>query len=286
MSGPRIYRSYSDAAVEALINCEVHDRAIYLSGLSAGELDNMAMGLRIALLDRRIPFYKPIAVGVVGENYMSTVISLSSSIDRSYLSMLTPLYTYITYPDEGLQSAISLKWQRRPSEQKRDITTNKNISDLVFHIKDEDVLTARTMDFGPVTPDKMFYEDEGGLTDVATETLLVNQEPICTIRQEAKDTANVTIMLVKHYGSLNYKDIQKRIGVHNDFTPMPVRQEYSLEDYVIMRLAQDTSANKIGMYYKTEINEHVLQNIFRGYGRHLKTVREKRKSKEEAANVS
>lgn len=283
---PGTYRSYSDSAIEALANCEVRNGCIYLSGLSAGEFESIGAGLRVALLDRKIPFYKPVAVGVVGENYMSTVISLSGSIDRSYLSMLTPLYTYIVYPDEDLESAISIKWQRRQSESRRDITTNKNISDRCFHIREEDILTARTRDYGPVTPDQMFYEDEGGLSNTCTETLLRNQEPICVIRAEAKDTANVTMMLVKHYGTLNYKDIQQRIGVHNDFTPMPVRQEYSLEDYVIIRLAQNNSSGRLEMYYKADINEHVLENIFRGYGRHIQAMRAKRKQREEEADAS
>ena len=255
--------------------------AIHLSGLSKGEYESISSGLRVALLDRKIPFYKPVSVGVVGENSMSTVISLSNSIDGSYLSMLTPLYTYIVYPDDDLQSDISIKWLKRPSERDRDITTVKNISDRCFHIREEDILTARTRDYGSVTPDKLLYEDNMGLSDVCTESLLINQQPICTIRAEAKDSTNVTVMFVKHYGTLNYKDIQHRVGVHSDFTPMPVRQEYSLEDFVIIRLSQGSSSGKIEMYYKTEINEHVLENIFRGYGNHLKTVRAKRKLKEE-----
>lgn len=284
---PSTYRSYSDAAIEALANCEVKDSCIHLSGLSPSEFESISAGLRVALLDRKIPFYKPVAIGVLGENQMSTVISLSNSVDRSYLSMLTPLYTYIVYPDDDLSSKISVKWLKRPSENRRDITTNKNISDSCFHIREEDILTARTRDYGPVTPESMIYENGINLTGVSTETLLRDQQPICTIRAEAKDSANVTMMLVKHYGTLSYKDIQQRVGVHNDFTPMPVRQEYSLEDYVIIRLSQNSSSGKIEMYYKNDINEHVLENIFRGYGKHLKAVREKRElRREQKANVS
>lgn len=213
---------------------------------------------------------------------MSTVISLSNSVDRSYLSMLPPLYTYIVYPDEDLESEISIKWIKRPSESNRDITNNRNIAEKCFNIREEDIITTRTKDYGAVTPNHMYYEDGGRLTDTTTETLLINQQAICTVRAEAKDSANVTLMFARHYGSLGYKDIQKRIGVHNDFTPMPVRQEYSLEDYLVIKLKQDISSRKIDMYYKTEINEHVLENIFRGYGKHLENVRLRRKLTEEA----
>lgn len=255
--------------IKALANCTVRNGVLKLpTPLSSEEYNEFRQSLRKSLLDGKIPFYKPIAIKVCSTK-LQRVTNIEKDLDESYLGMIPQLMEAIIMPDVNI-STIPGSWADIDDTANRMFNTSRVIRS--YTIPADFLLYAKSFDSGEQYIDSFKYrvdkkEYGRNISDENLKPLLKDSRPIVTISDNDIKSLTLEMVFAQAAEEVNYLDIEKTIG-NTKAMYLPVAQTYDLDAYLLISL-MNTTNDEIILGYKRDIDESVLQAIFRNFGERL-----------------
>ena len=255
--------------IEALANCTVSNGVLRLpTVLSDDEYQEFRFNLRKSLLDGKIPFYKPIAVKVCSTK-LQRVTNIDKDLDESYLGMIPQLIEAIIMPEEPVETVVG-DWNMIDDKANRMFNTSRVIKS--HSIPPSYLLYSKTFNSGPqyVSDFRYMVDKEKYGKNISNEPLkplLKDSSPIVTISDNDIKSITLEMVFAQAAEEVTYMDIEKTIG-NTKFMYLPVAQTYDLDSYLLISIMSQSNS-EIAIGYKREIDESVLQAIFRNFGKRL-----------------
>lgn len=255
--------------IEALANCTVSNGVLRLpTVLSDDEYQEFRFNLRKSLLDGKIPFYKPIAVKVCSTK-LQRVTNIDKDLDESYLGMIPQLIEAIIMPEEPVETVVG-DWNMIDDKANRMFNTSRVIKS--HSIPPSYLLYSKTFNSGPQYVNDFRYmvdkEKYGkNISNEPLKPLLKDSSPIVTISDNDIKSITLEMVFAQAAEEVTYMDIEKTIG-NTKFMYLPVAQTYDLDSYLLISIMSQSNS-EIAIGYKREIDESVLQAIFRNFGKRL-----------------
>lgn len=255
--------------IEALANCTVNNSVLRLpTVLSDDEYQEFRFNLRKSLLDGKIPFYKPIAVKVCSTK-LQRVTNIDKDLDESYLGMIPQLIEAIIMPEEPVETVVG-DWNMIDDKANRMFNTSRVIKS--HSIPPAYLLYSKTFNSGPqyVSDFRYMVDKEKYGKNISNESLkplLKDSSPIVTISDNDIKSITLEMVFAEAAEEVTYMDIEKTIG-NTKFMYLPVAQTYDLDSYLLISIMSQSNS-EIAIGYKREIDESVLQAIFRNFGKRL-----------------
>lgn len=255
--------------IEALANCTVSNGVLRLpTVLSDDEYQEFRFNLRKSLLDGKIPFYKPIAVKVCSTK-LQRVTNIDKDLDESYLGMIPQLIEAIIMPEEPVETVVG-DWNMIDDKANRMFNTSRVIKS--HSIPPSYLLYSKTFNSGPqyVSDFRYMVDKEKYGKNISNEPLkplLKDSSPIVTISDNDIKSITLEMVFAQAAEEVTYMDIEKTIG-NTKFMYLPVSQTYDLDSYLLISIMSQSNS-EIAIGYKREIDESVLQAIFRNFGKRL-----------------
>lgn len=255
--------------IEALANCTVNNGVLKLpTVLSDDEYQEFRFNLRKSLLDGKIPFYKPIAVKVCSTK-LQRVTNIDKDLDESYLGMIPQLIEAIIMPEEPVETVVG-DWNMIDDKANRMFNTSRVIKS--HSIPPSYLLYSKTFNSGPqyVSDFRYMVDKEKYGKNISNEPLkplLKDSSPIVTISDNDIKSITLEMVFAQAAEEVTYMDIEKTIG-NTKFMYLPVAQTYDLDSYLLISIMSQSNS-EIAIGYKREIDESVLQAIFRNFGKRL-----------------
>lgn len=255
--------------IKALADCTIRNGVLKLPyQLSNDEYNEFRNALRTSLLDGKIPFYKPIAIKVCSTK-LQRVTNIDKDLDESYLGMIPQLMEAIIMPDKEVDT-VAGSWLDIDDTANRMFNTSRVIksytipNEYLIYCKSYDSGEQRVSDFKYLV-DKAIYGKN--ISDENLKPLLRDSRPIVTISDNDIKSLTLEMVFAQAVDKINYLDIEKTIG-NTKAMYLPVAQTYDLDSYLLISL-MNSSNDEIIIGYKRDIDEGVLQAIFRNFGNRL-----------------
>lgn len=256
----------SDVVLKSLEECTIKNSILTLGyPVSEDEFRELSIKLRAALLNHKIPFYKPIACLFNGIAALNTVVSVHKCINKIYLGMLPEFTHCICMPPEGIETLPNL-WAR---VGKKD---NEEPNDKIVwahSLGSNNLVYVKSMDDGDIGFGDCVYVqdlDKAGGTRQYIKPLLKDCEPIVTINGNG-DFVDLHMVLGLSCGKTSCADVIKTIG-RNSSSYLQIQQIYGLEEYLLVAPYKEGDS-RIKFTYKRNIDEEVLTEIFRRFASRL-----------------
>lgn len=233
--------------------------------ISESEFKELAVKLRAALLNRKIPFYKPIACLFSGTSSIMSVTSVDKAISKTYLGMLPEFTHCICMPPDNIDTLHSLWVKRR--RNKDDGPVDKIV--WARSLGNNNLVYVRSIDDGDVYFSDCVYvqdTDTAGGNRKYIRPLLRDCEPIVSINGNGA-FIDLHMVLGVSCGKTSCADVIKTIGtISNRY--LQIEQIYGLEEYLSI-VPYKEGDSTIKFTYKRDIDEEVLMEIFRRFASRL-----------------
>lgn len=259
----------SISALESLANCTIKNGVIDLKReFEADEYNQLRSNLRNAILDGKIPFYKPIAVKVCNTQ-LQRVTNIDKDLNESYLGMIPQLLNTIIMPEEKVETDPG-NWAKVDDNANKIFNTSRVIQSRT--IPASYLIYGKTIDSGEQYVESIRFmvnkaKYGSNVSKESMKPLIKNLSPIVTVNDDDIKSITLEFVFAQAAGEVNYLDIEKTLGNIKDMY-CPVTQYYDLDQYLLVSLlSRDNSSILLG--YKQDIDESVLQCILNQFGRRL-----------------
>lgn len=243
--------------LKPLEHCKLENGRLYVEGLSSLGYYNLAMELRKAIINYEVPHWKIIALHIKLGKFGQFVdfVSKPNGINRSYAE-LVPVLKGVAAANGGGEP-LSIKAHLGQTAN----CFYKKPGDLSFICSTENEVTTRN---GAIHYESFRGKEVQFLTDV---DILKSESSI------------LQCIMYRGTGVVDFKEASKIISVYdiNDavcraanegnqkLAYCPMTAIFDLSQFVLVK--QPTMRDEhVQLYYKTDIDESVLQSIFQQYG--------------------
>lgn len=254
-------------SIKALSECTIEDSVLRLPDeIPEREFRELVLKLRAAILNHKIPIYKPVAALFDGMPTLPRVTSVGKGVSKTYLGMLPELSYCICMPLEDLKTVPGV-WEKKKKKDLLEMPNDKLVWAKSLGMRD--LMFVRSIDDGDITLDKCIYSLDMEKYDnqrIYVKPLLRDCAPIVSINGEGA-FIGLNMVLACSCNTSSCADVIKTIGnIAKNY--VQVEQIYGLEEFLFVS-PMDLGVGKIKFTYKRDIDEEVLTEIIRRFAKKL-----------------
>lgn len=254
-------------SIQALSECTIHDSVLTLPyDIPESEFKELTLKLRAAILNHKIPIYKPVAALFDGMPTLPRVTSAGKGLSKTYLGMLPELSYCVCMPPDDLKTVPGV-WQKKKRKDLLAMPDDKMVWAKSLGMRD--LMYVRSIDDGDITLDKCIYSVDPDVYDnvrMYVKPLLKDCEPIVSINGEGA-FIGLNMVLACSCNTSSCSDVIKTIGnIAKNY--VQVEQIYGLEEFLFVS-PMDLGVGRIKFTYKRDIDESVLTEIIRRFAKRL-----------------
>lgn len=230
-----------ESCLESLVNCELHDGRLTVPGFSSDRYRQLAQELRVAVINYSVPHWKIIAVYVKlkGLDQFVDFVTKPKNVSKSYAEMV-PVLKRVAAARGAIQS---------PFVQEFGVAY-KEVGDLSFIWGSENVISTYN--------GSLKYEGSNGKIDFLHKVDIVET-----------NSCIMHAIMYKGTGVVSFEEAQKIVQLLEwdqqvNVVYCPMTAVYDLSQFFMVKPAADDRG--VLLRYKADIDEAVLQDIFRQFG--------------------